>query len=74
MSSVRTQLKEFLGSANDWEKMSTPIPGIFVVKIPRTKNQGARLSIEMNPLNDIGRPVKKTGFFIARFYRSQRVQ
>ena len=44
--------------------METPIPGVFVVKMPKTKTRGPMLSMEVNPLKDDGRPMKRKGLFV----------
>jgi len=63
MSDLQAHLKEHLKRADDWEKMETPIEGVFVVKVPSTKTRPALLFMEINPLKD-GKPVKRKGLFI----------
>ncbi len=58
------QLKDHLENGKDWEKLSTPIPGVFVVKIPATKTHGARLMVEVNPVDESGNPRKRKGLFV----------
>jgi hypothetical protein len=65
MKSVREQLKEHLENGGKWEKMETPIQGVYIVKVPKTKTRNARLSLEINPLNEYGKPSKKKGLFIS---------
>jgi len=60
MSDLQAHLKEHLNTANDWDKMETPIEGVFVVKVPSTKTRPALLFMEINPLKD-GKPVKRKG-------------
>ena len=64
MADIQAQLKEFLQNADDWEKMETPIDGVFVVKVPATKTRPALLFLEVNPLKDDGKPMKRKGLFI----------
>ena len=64
MSNIENQLKDHLKGGADWEKMETPIPGVFVVKVPATKTKPALLFLEVNPLKDDGKPLKKRGLFI----------
>ena len=64
MPAIQEQLKEHLKNGGDWEKMETPVDGVYIVKVPKSKNQAARLNIEINPLREDGRPFKKTGLFI----------
>ena len=57
--------REFLATAADWAKLKSGIDGVFVVKIPATKTQAARLSIEVNPLDKVnGRPRKRKGLYL----------
>jgi hypothetical protein len=64
MADVQAQLKDHLENGKDWSKMETPIPGVFVVKVPETKTRPALLFIEVNPLKSDGNPMKKKGLFI----------
>jgi hypothetical protein len=64
MADIQAQLKEHLKSGKDWAKMETPIPGVYVVKVPETKTRPALLFIELNPLKSDGSPMKKKGLFI----------
>lgn len=64
MADVQAQLKQHLDKGADWEKMETPIPGVFVVKIPATKTRPALLQIEINPMTDDGKPMKRKGLFV----------
>ena len=64
MSDIQEQLDKHLKSAKDWEKMETPIPGVFVVKVPATKTRPALLFLEINPLKENGRPMIRKGLFV----------
>jgi len=64
MADIQTQLKDHLSKGNDWEKMETPVPGVFVVKVPATKTRPALLFLEVNPLTDNGKPMKRKGLFV----------
>ncbi len=64
MTDIQAQLKEHLKNGKEWEKMETPIPGVFVVKVPGTKTRPALLFLEINPLNEKGTPMKKKGLFV----------
>ena len=64
MSNIQNQLKEHLKNGQDWEKMETPVDGVFVVKIPATKTRPALLHLEVNPLTDDGKPMKRKGLFV----------
>ena len=62
--SITGQLTTHLEQGTDWEKMETPVPGVFVVKIPASKALPARLSLEINPLKEDGKPLKRKGLFV----------
>jgi hypothetical protein len=64
LADVQAQLKDHLKNGKDWEKMETPIPGVFVVKVPATKTRPALLFLEVNPLKNDGKPMKRKGLFI----------
>jgi hypothetical protein len=61
---IQKQLDKFLNSAKDWEKMETPIEGVHVVKVPATKTRPALLFLEINPLRENGKPMKRKGLFV----------
>jgi hypothetical protein len=58
------KLIEFLKNGADWAKAKTSVPGIFVVKLPKSKNSPSRLSVEVNPVDAGGTPTKRRGLFI----------
>lgn len=64
MSNIQTQLKDHLKNGKDWEKIETPVPGLNVVKVPATKTRPALLYLEVNPLKDDGKPLKRKGLFV----------
>ncbi len=64
MADIKAQLKEHLQNGKDWEKMETPIDGVYVVKVPATKIRPSLLFLEINPLTDDGKPMKKRGIFV----------
>ncbi|MFX1523463.1 MAG: hypothetical protein ACFFCC_08165 [Promethearchaeota archaeon] len=64
MATIEAQLKDHLKNGGDWEKMETPIEGVSVVKVPATKSRPALLHLEINPLKEDGKPMKKRGLFV----------
>ena len=64
MADIEAQLKEHLKTGADWEKMETPIPGVSVVKVPATKTRPSLLFLEINPLKEDGKPMKRKGLFV----------
>ncbi len=43
------KLKQHLENGKDWEKLKTPIEGVYVVKMPAKGRLPAKLAIEVNP-------------------------
>ena len=64
MADIQIQLKEHLKSGEDWEKMATPVEGVSVVKVPATKTRPALLFLEINPIKEDGKPLKRKGLFV----------
>jgi len=64
MADIEAQLRNHLNTAKDWEKMEAPVPGVFIVKVPATKTRPALLFLEINPLKDDGKPIKRKGLFV----------
>jgi hypothetical protein len=58
------KLNEFLENGKDWEKVKTSVPGVFVIKMPGSKNRKASLSVEINPVDAGGSPTKRRGLII----------
>jgi len=50
MTDISSQLNKHLEGGKDWERMDTPVPGLFIVKVPATKTRKARLNLELSPL------------------------
>jgi len=64
MATIEDQLKEHIKNGADWEKMETPIEGVNVVKVPATKTRPPLLFLEINPLKEDGKPLKRKGLFV----------
>ena len=58
------KLEEFLQSGKDWAKVKTSVPGVFVLKMPGSKNREPSLSVEINPVDSSGSPTKRRGLII----------
>jgi len=67
MATLFNQLKDHLENGKDWEALSTPVPGVNVVKTPGGKTRPPMLYLEINPLKEDGTPVKRKGLFIRDF-------
>ena len=64
MTDIKAQLTEHLKNAADWEKMETPVDGVYIVKVPATKTRPSLLFLEINPLKEDGKPLKRKGLFV----------
>ena len=58
------KLEEFLETGKDWAKVKTTVPGVFVLKMPGSKNRDPSLSVEVNPVDASGSPTKRRGLII----------
>jgi hypothetical protein len=58
------KLTEFLETGNDWEKLKTSVPGIFIQKLPPYRSSPSRLAVEINPVDAAGNPTKRRGLLI----------
>ena len=58
------KLEEFLETGKDWAKVKTTVPGVFVMKMPGSKNREPSLSVEINPVDASGSPTKRRGLII----------
>lgn len=54
-------IAEFLENGEDWARMRTSVPGIFLQKVPAWKRKPNRLAVEINPVDEAGNPTKKAG-------------
>ena len=61
---VVDNLRAFLDSGEDWERKNTSLPGVSIIKLPATRSRVASLAIEINPLDENGRPMKKKGIML----------
>jgi len=61
---LESKLVDFLKSGKDWERKPTTVPGVFVLKMPPFRGSPARLAVELNPVDDLGRPTKKRGVLL----------
>ena len=66
--SIQERLTQFLKESADWERKTTSVPGIYLLKLPSSKTGTGRkeaLAIEINPINPAtSSPTKKRGIVI----------
>jgi hypothetical protein len=58
------KLASFLNEGQEWERMKTNIPGVFILKLPSYRGNPARLAVELNPVDSTGSPTKKRGLIL----------
>lgn len=61
---ISENLRVFLESAEDWERKTTTLPGVSIIRLPATRTRPATLAIEVNPPDANGRPMKKKGIMV----------
>ena len=65
-SAISEKLSQFLKEGQNWEKKATNIQGVFLLKLPASKQSPSSIAIEINPTNTIaGSPgTRKKGIII----------
>lgn len=61
---LKGKIREILGSIKPWQRAPTTQAGVFILKTPCADNHN-QIMIELNPVDDIGRPIKRRGLFIS---------
>ncbi|MHA1961354.1 MAG: hypothetical protein ACW99U_14115 [Candidatus Thorarchaeota archaeon] len=61
---MEESLRDMLKHGRRFERLRTDEAGIFVRKIPRSKNEPAYLAVEINPIDESGNPMNKIGVLI----------
>jgi len=58
------KLAEFLRKGKDWSRLKTNLPGVFVLKLPQYRGSPPRLAVELNPVDENGKPTKRRGLIL----------
>ena len=58
------KLASFLKTGKDWSRLVTSVPGVFVLKLPIYRRSPTRLAVELNPVDDAGKPKKRRGLVL----------
>jgi hypothetical protein len=58
------KLADFLKTGKDWSRLRTSVPGVFVLKLPAYKRSPPRLAVELNPVDEDGKPKKRRGLIL----------
>jgi len=65
---VTETLEHFLQDGKDWERKPTSLRGVSILRLPRTMARPPTLAVEINPVDELGMPMKRKGIMI----RSQK--
>ena len=58
------KLMHFLTTSKNWSRLTTSVPGVFVLKLPTYKGSPPRLAVEINPVDERGKPTKRRGLVL----------
>lgn len=58
------ELAQILADGKDWDLFPTSVAGLYVQKMPPTKNLPTRLAVKINPIGPNGMPSKRHGYTI----------
>ncbi|MAH21225.1 MAG: hypothetical protein CMO12_00230 [Thaumarchaeota archaeon] len=58
------RLDSFLKTGQDWGRLKTSIPGVFLLKMPAYKSSPDRIAVELNPVDSSGSPSKRRGLIL----------
>ncbi len=61
---MEESLRDMLKHGRKFERLRIADSGIFIRKIPRSKNEPAYLAVEINPIDQSGNPMNKIGVII----------
>jgi len=61
---ITQNLRVFIETGEDWERMNTTLPGVSIIRLPATRSRPASLAMEVNPVDENGRPMKKKGIMV----------
>ncbi|UCE11019.1 MAG: hypothetical protein JSW61_03550 [Candidatus Thorarchaeota archaeon] len=64
MTRMEESLRDMLKHGRRFERLRTDEPGIFIRKIPQSKEGPAYLAVEINPIGKSGNPMNKIGVLI----------
>ena len=61
---VTETLEAFLEEGKDWERKTTSIRGVSILRMPRTTTRPPTLAMEINPVDERGTQMKRKGIMI----------
>lgn len=48
----------------DWERKRSSVNGVSLLRLPETRTRPASLAIEVNPIGENGKPMKRKGLIV----------
>ena len=66
VSKMEDSLRDMLKHGRKFERLRMPESGVFIRKIPRTRDEPAYLAVEINPISQSGNPMYKVGALIRK--------
>lgn len=61
---MEASLRDMLKHGRKFERLRVTDEGIFIRKIPKSKDDPAYLAVEINPIGENGLPINKIGIII----------
>ena len=61
---LKEKLKEIFKNVTDWTRVNTLIRGIGLLKLPTFRGYSAKLVVEINPVDELGRQTKRRGLIL----------
>ena len=61
---MEESLRDMLKHGRKFERLGTAEPGLYIRKIPQSKDEPAYLAVEINPIGQSGNPMNKIGALI----------
>lgn len=61
---IHETLLTFLENGEDWERKQTSVPGLSIIKLPKTRTRPASLALDLNPIGENGLPMKRKGLMV----------
>lgn len=68
---LKNKIRETLENVKPWQRVPTSIEGVFLIKAP-TRGDQESIMVEINPLDEFGRPIKRRGIFIQQKIQLER--
>ncbi|KXH72351.1 MAG: hypothetical protein AM326_11215 [Candidatus Thorarchaeota archaeon SMTZ-45] len=71
---MERELKDMLKHGRKFERLRTAEQGVFIRKIPKSKDEPAYLAVEINPIDKSGYPMNKIGVIIRNQYELDAIR